>query len=341
MEHLASRAGSRPLKIPYLGGEQFEASMGMIGNIYGVQYYYKSYWDRKGWPRHHITGVLSFIHLRPRETAQALQTWLYFGTMISIFRVLGMPVQTVDFVVEERDGIFVRTSRLLDLVSRWTQVEGFEENVGRAQDIKDPRDQRGMCIQEMLNWTFFYLGMFGQQREAMTEPDDKACMHLVELSIMAMGESLYSVLTAVYGFHASEMPSWGPSPVLAARLQSNGWCISDSPFFPESMARAAVAADYYFSSFPCPRPDRAGGRHSHCTTAICNAYCQKIDSGDYKQRHVVEGCACKAEAVPQKAIQLVGQGRIPVLRWDGVEIHVSAGDGALSDEYIAISHVYV
>jgi hypothetical protein len=45
--------------------------------------------------------------------------------------------------------------------------------------------------------------------------------------------------------------------------------------------------------------------------------------------------------VPQKAIQLVGLGRIPVLRWDGVEIHVSAGDDALSDEYVAISHVYV
>ncbi|RDW78988.1 uncharacterized protein DSM5745_05840 [Aspergillus mulundensis] len=354
MEHLPTRADSPPLKIPYLGGEAFEA--GTLGSTEGALYNFKSYWQRRGLERDQLTGEISFESLRPHEIAQSLQTWLYFGTLISVFEVVGIPVRTRDFVIprpslssrvrvlwgeREKEERSVCTAMLPALVARWTAREGFSSGSdGRlhVRDVNDPRFLRGENIKEMLNWTFYYLDKFHLEGESMAEPY-KNRMQLVELAIMAVCESLCSVIVAIYGYEAREMPSWGPSPVLQAQLRRNGWCISDSPFFPESMSCAAVAADYFFGSSVCPRPERADGDHSRCTTAICDEYCRKITPGRYEQRHTVAGCKCEAISVPEEAIRLVASAEVPVLQWDGEALRVSAGD-SVWNEYVAISHVW-
>ncbi|KAH0569263.1 hypothetical protein GP486_000019 [Trichoglossum hirsutum] len=319
MEHLLTPAESRPISIPYVGGEEFERSNSQSNDIV---YNFKTYWERKGWERHPETGDLLFKNRSPQDIVQSLQTSLYFGTLISIFARVGIPVRTRDFLDSSSPGgeIFVRTTKLPDLIADWTKREGFSERP-LVFDVNSPRLLRSENIREMLNWTFYYLNMFRHESKAMAEPC-KSRMQLVELSIMAMAESLCSVIAAIYGYDAREMPTWGSSPVLKAQLRDNGWCVSDSPFFPESMTRAAISTDYYFSSFVCPRPR---GDHSKCTMAICNEYCKKITIGEYQQKHVAHDCKCKPIQVPKEAINLVAERQIPVLQWDGKTIRVSAG----------------
>lgn len=339
MEHLPTPPGSRPINVPYLGGQEFEANMSESDD---VLYYFKSYWERTGWPRDRQTYNLSFHNRRPEDIAQSLQTSLYFGTLISIFRRVGIPVRTRDFLAPSSPGgeVFVRTTKLPDLVADWLRREGISSQPGTAGDVNDPRVQRGCNISEILHYAFYFLDMYSRETETMAGVYRER-MRLVELSIKAMAESLCSVVCEIYGYEARAMPSWGSSPVLAARLRDNGWCDSDSPFFPESMTRASVSADYYFGGLACPR---ARGDHSRCGTAICKEYCRKITPGKYEQLHtVLRGCTCKAEPVPEpvpipeQAIRLVEKGQIPVLQWDGRTIHVSVGDD--TNAYVAVSHV--
>lgn len=335
MEHLLYPPGARPLKniIPYLQGEDFDADGRPPDDIV---YHFKSYWDRKHWERHPLTGDLVFHGHQPREIAQSLQASLYFGTLISVFAKLGFPVSTQDFLEKSSSSgeTFVSTKKLSTLLMMWTQRGGIAKGPP-IPDVKDNFYQLGLAVKEMLNWTFYYLTMFRHESETMADPD-RDRMQLIELSIMAMGESLCAIVSAVFGYNSVDMPTWGPSPILTKRLLKNGWCISDSPFFPESMARAAISTEYYFSDMKCPRPRLD---HSQCSPAICLAYTQKINLGTYRQKHTTNGCRCDSIPVPAPAFSIVSAKKIPVLQWDGQKLRVAIGGP--KNPYVAISHVYV
>ncbi|KAL4902943.1 hypothetical protein BDW74DRAFT_54790 [Aspergillus multicolor] len=96
MEHLPTQTDSPSLKIPYLGGKPFEA--GTTSSTEGALYNFKSYWQRRGLGRDQLSGELSFKGLQPHEIVHELQTWLYFGTLISIFDIVEIRVRTRDFV---------------------------------------------------------------------------------------------------------------------------------------------------------------------------------------------------------------------------------------------------
>jgi hypothetical protein len=133
-------------------------------------------------------------------------------------------------------------------------------------------------------WTFHYLAKFRREGETMAELY-KSRMQLVELSIMAMAESLCSVIVAIYGYDIREMPSWGPSPVLEAQLRSNGWCVSDTPFFQSLcpgllLAPITILAVQYVLgravreeiSLSVPRPSATTIAKSHLPRVSTDAY---------------------------------------------------------------------
>lgn len=331
MEHLLSPATSLPINIPYVGGEDFETGSSLHDD---VLFNFKSYWERKGWKRHPATGDLIFEGRSLEEITKSLQTSLYFGCLISVFQRVGITVRTRDFLytASPRGETFVRTTALPGLTAEWTRREGFTGGAV-VRDFNNPKYMRGENIKEMLNWTSWYLQMYCQKSEAMAEPN-KSLMELVELSIMAMAESLCSVLVMVYGYESREMPTCGPSPVLKNRLWENRWCVSDSPFFPESMTRAAISSDYYFGSAACPRRRQD---HATCTRAICNEYLKVITPGAYEQKHTSHLCLCAPVPVPGVALRLVAEGNIPVIQWDGNTIQISVGGP--QTRYVAMSHV--
>ena len=331
MEHLLAPASSRPIKIPYVGSQKFEADISTPNNVLLT---FKSYLEDNNWTREKASGDLIFENRSDEDIACCLQTWLYFGCIISVFRMVGITIQTDHFVSasNNRDGILVHTTRLGGYIAEWARREGFADGPV-VQNFADPKYMRGENIKEILNWTFWYLAMYCKKSRSMSEPH-KTRMRLIELSVMAMGETLCSALAAIYGYKPQEMPEWGPSPILEARLRENKWCVSDSPFFPESLQRSAISTAYYFGGCVCPRPR---GDHSSCSTAICNEYLQVIDPNECKHKHITRSCSCARIEVPTAAIDIVEKSAIPVLCWDENTLSVSeAGPQAM---YVAMSHV--
>lgn len=332
MEHLLTPDASRQINVPYVGTEEFEADY--YYSPHGVVANFRGCWGRKGWKRHPATGDLIFNNRSPKEIANSFQMLLYFGCFIFVFRSVGITVRIGDFLdgSSSRGEKFVRTTRLHGFIAGWTRREGFADGTG-IQNFESPKYSRGVNIMEMLNWTSLYLKSYCQKSQDMAEPH-KSCMNLIELSIMAMGESLCSTLVAIYGYEAQKMPVWAPSPVLEARLRENGWCVSDSPFFPESMTRAAINVDYYFGGSVCPRRRED---HSTCTVTICDEYLKVVLPENYKQKHVSSVCPCEPVNAPPAVIDLVARGAIPVIQWDGSALSVS--EVTPQTTYVALSHV--
>ena len=222
--------------------------------------------------------------------------------------------------------------RLRDYIAEWASREGFAVRPV-VRNLADIKYVRGENIKEMLNYTFLFLDLYCKKSQSMPEPH-KTRMKLIELSVMALSETLCSALVAIYGYEPREMPVWGPSPILEARLRENGWCMSDSPFFPESLQRSAISATYYFGGSVCPRHRRD---HSNCSITICNHYLHVIDHGTYEQKHISTSCSCTNIEIPTAAMDIVKEDAIPVLRWDENTLSVSkAGPQAM---YVAMSHV--
>ncbi|KAI1173437.1 hypothetical protein F4777DRAFT_580909 [Nemania sp. FL0916] len=336
MEHLShSSDPSRLIVIPYIDAREFEASCSRDKD---ALYNFKAYLERNGWNFHSRTGELSFDNKSSEDIVKSLQTSLFFGCLVSVFSRVGINVGTRDFIATcpTQRGQFLSTAKLTGLVAQWIQREGFADvsTDGRTSiAVNDPKSQRGENVMEMLNWTHFFLGQFCQRIADMGEPH-KELMKLTELCIMAMGESLCSVIAEIYGYESRSMPVWGPAPILRARLLENKWCGSDFPFFPESMSRAATSASYYFGSIPCPRPR---GDHSTCTSTICREYLQVIEPGTYIQRHVRPLCSC-LQVIVDSAADVVLKGEIPVLQWDGENVRVSTKSS--HSRYVVISHVW-
>ncbi|KAI9762714.1 MAG: hypothetical protein M1840_001181 [Geoglossum simile] len=326
MEHLLAPEGAKAINIPYVGVEEYRAYSddSLID--------FKSYFERKAWKRD-SAGDLIFGDRTPREIVAFLQTWLYFGCLISVFRRVEIDVQTCDFLrVSERGEVLVCTKRLPEFIAEWVRRESFRDE---SDEPFSPKRMRGENIKEALHWTFWYSGMFDREaKEDPKIPNDP--LPLVRLSIMAMGESLCSALVAIYGYEASAVPIWGPSPILRDRLRDSGWCTSDSPFFPASLPKTTISADYYFGGCACPRPR---GHHRDCSEAICHAYQKVIDTKTYTPKHAstCDG-GCGHVLAPDEIVDIVRKGGIPMISWRGETMSVSTFTSPT--KYVAISHVW-
>lgn len=293
---------------------------------------FSSFWERRGW-KYDSTGRLTFENRTPEERVAFLQTWLYFGCLISVFRSVGITVRTSQFVRASENGErVVSTLKLPELIAEWAQRESSITGPVSPGSVGEKRI-RGRAIKEILDLTSQKAGEFGLGAQGASEiPDDT--LSLVRLSIMALGESLCSALVAIHCFDVSDMPTWGPSPVLKRRLRDAGWCTSDSPFFPESLPISSISADYYFGGYTCPRRRYD---HSECSAVICRAYQQTVDTRSYTAKHVSACVSCDHIPAPEKVVEIVRKGGIPIIFWDGKTMHVT--EFAPSVKYVAISHV--
>ena len=64
-----------------------------------------AYPDRKGWSSSELMGKKDFGGRSQNEVQSFFQTWLYFGLIISIFKIgLGVEFRTQDFLRESPAG---------------------------------------------------------------------------------------------------------------------------------------------------------------------------------------------------------------------------------------------
>jgi hypothetical protein len=333
MEHLLAPQDAKPIDIPYVGVEEYE----VLYHDNSLQDF-KSYFERKNWQRNSV-GDLVVGGRSPTEVLAFFQTWLYFGCLISVFRQIGMTVQTIDFLRISQNGEkLVCTQNLPHLIEEWTLHESVQSPgvTVEAQSYFNPRAMRFMAISEILHFTSHHLEMMNRYLEPRRSLLDTIAdpFSRVQMSIMAMGESLSSALSTIYAYARQGLPTWGPSAFLTERLRISGWCPSDSPFFDESSTRSRISVDYYFGGYRNPRER---GPHGKCSEFICNAYKTAIDPQTYQQKHT-SGCdGCIFVPAPTQTIEIVKKGGVPVITWHGETIRVAPSGP--TTKYVALSHV--
>jgi hypothetical protein len=320
MEHILPVDGAQHISVPYVGAEEYDGGP------------FKEYLNRKGW-KQSGTGDLIFGTRTPEEKVAFLQTYLYFGLLITLFGEVGIHVRTSAFV--DRSTNSITTQALPHFISEWIKVEGLWNGVPLSSTGFPPKTLRAYTIREYLNWTRFYLQDFMNDAQYAQSAAHNS-LPLVELSIKAIGETLSTAWLAIYDASEPGMPTWGPSQYLRDRLRRSGWCPSSTPFFPAALVTSSISADYFFGSSPPPGPPK---NHSQCSELVCSANQTTVDTKNYHAVHTATCRGCEFIRAPKEMADIVGKGEIPVMRWHNDALTVSTMD--LSTKYVSISHVYV
>lgn len=266
-----------------------------------------------------------FTEHSPVTTAAFLQSWLYFGMMGEIF---GTHVERNDFVVRDYQGdSFITTKQsLLPYIQRWLAT------LEKAR-LPDNQLRISHCLQEANNYAVHLSGGLLGETQSPLPPE-------ISLSIMALGATLESSLSHKHrrvGFKV-ERRNWGYSPIISARLASNGWCPNDVG---RNFEVGSIILSYFASTIKRGVPE--GRFHQKCTIERCVAH--HIEGGKYPTKHVRVDCDCGHVKVPiEKAIKVLENGGLPVLKISsstGIEGPViDVVQHRLGITFCAFSHVW-
>src|ERR1700761_4636332 len=117
MDHYLRPPNSPPIDVPYVCTEDYDG-----GDFF-------TYPQRKKWkfnwsesePEPEPEILKSMFENRPSaEVEDFCQTWLFFGCLIEIFKVVDIKVSTSDFL---RDGRYITTAKLPELLNEWHEKE--------------------------------------------------------------------------------------------------------------------------------------------------------------------------------------------------------------------------
>jgi hypothetical protein len=339
MEHFLAPEGTSSIDIPYLCEEEYDGGEFIL------------YPQRKGWSVEDLKGSNDFGGRSPKEVEAFFQTWLFFGTLQTIFGLVEIEITAGDFIRSDSGGNkFITTEKLAGFIQAWMNHEGMrgdrsEDNAKLAPNFQansiDENDKydRGGIVEMILRHVHFfatrYCSVEGQEETIASKenPSFWPMSPKVAMIILAIGNPLFSTATAIYGYARYAQPNWGSSAFLNDRLREAGWCIREIPTF---TGPQAVDCDYYFGSVRSPRSDLD---HSECTKIICKA--KNVDVATYETKHV-PGCKDIGQdfiPAPDNMKEIVRKGGIPIMRWKNGKLICYEFEPGSKTRYVAISHV--
>ncbi len=148
MEHLISPANTEPILVPYLETEEYDGGD------------FLTYPARKGWSAADLEGIAHFGGRSERDVERFFQTWLYFGSLISVFGLAGITVTPNDFIKTISDDTrVINTDKFEELVGQWINKEGMNDpnyaylapNHTPGTIDKKAKKQRGDAIRAVLD----------------------------------------------------------------------------------------------------------------------------------------------------------------------------------------------
>jgi hypothetical protein len=339
MEHFLAPEGVQRIDIPYLCEEEYDRGD------------FLDYPQRKKWSERDLEGYNDFGGRSSKEVEAFFQTWLFFGTLQSIFGRIGMEITTDDLTRSDPEGNkFITTEKLAGCIQAWMNHEGMREDRAKDQGQlapafqptsieKEDKKNRGTIIEAILRRVHFFTTRYcsaeGQEETtaSKSKPSFWPMSPKLAMTTIAIGKPLFYVGCEVYGYARYAEPNWGSSPFLNDRLREAGWCIRE---IPTSTGPQAVDCDYYFGSVCSPRGDLD---HSECTKVICKA--KNVARAPYETKHI-PGCEDVRQdfiPAPENIKDIVRNGGIPIMRWENGKLICYEFDPDSRTRYIAISHV--
>jgi hypothetical protein len=328
MDHLTIPEGATHIRVPYKCTESYD----------GEDFF--SYPERKGWTKEHLLGEDNFDGRSDTEVEDFFQTWLYFGTLICVFKLQEIEIDPSEFITtdEQTGEVFVTTAGVLTSKIR----EWREEWKGDSAHCESTEAYTAkQIIKEVSVHTDRFCGMEGRESAlAMRVPTATKFTWPVSgeisMSILALGHILGEALKEI---HDDERPdlSFGGNPFLKGMMLKNGWCPSDVR---RLMSVVPIDGHYYLALKKYPYEK---DRHSGCHEFGCIV--SSIKEETYMTKHAEKGCKCMGDMAMKDVVQIIQDGGVPVVSWkktsgdDGGSGFSVENATASNIPYVAISHV--
>jgi hypothetical protein len=322
MDHLQIPDGAEHVKLRYLGTEEYDG--GELSN----------YPQRKKWTRAELLGESDYGGHTKEEVNAFFQTWLFFGCLITIFRSVGVEVQTADFICTTDDGNkWITTAKLLEFLQQWrtgSRKGGTWVNTKHLETVhlnsylgRKTLTPVKSALEDHRRYMERYCGPGG------------ALLSEVAIAIVTLQWTLsswerginFSDWKLLQNFEVPEKAR----TFLKDRLLKARWCPSDIALVMRDMH---LDGQYYIGHLQCPRYE---DDHSNCDAK--NRKCEYSNKEwKYETRHTTEDCKCNFEQAPDTTLDIIRRGGLPIMSWTEGKLRVVNFDSAKM-RYVAISHM--
>ncbi|KAJ6528496.1 hypothetical protein B0H19DRAFT_1274718 [Mycena capillaripes] len=314
-------AGASHIRVPYKCIEPYDG-----GDFF-------NYPARKGWGENELFGGDNFGNRSDAEVEAFFQTWLYFGTLTSVFKLNGIDVDTQEFIAtDEQSGeLIVKISAALPRRLRDWRMKGNRDFESKAAE------NTVAMVKKVATFVDRYCCAAGRERAAPTSAVPWPVRSEISLSIIALGFIFSGAIRDLYKSPTFAM-KWGASQMLKSKLLSAGWCPMDVRrlFFD-----VGIDGQYYLAQAKFPHDINL---HRRCDERTCHA--RTVDEAKYVTPHMHPGKPCQENVSTREVVKVIRNEGIPVLSWvkdiDGGGSRFIVDDAGVSElPFVAISHVYV
>ncbi|KAJ6512733.1 hypothetical protein C8R45DRAFT_961195 [Mycena sanguinolenta] len=313
MDHFTIPDGTVHIRVPFRCTERYDG-----GDFF-------EYPTRKGWTETQLMGHSGFGNRAPAEVEAFFQTWLYFGTLVTVFKLNGINVDPAEFITA--DG-FVTTASTLPRRLRDWRMKGNRDAESKAAE------KTLAIIEKVRTYIDRYCEVEGRERDraAMRASSNSVPWPVapeISMSIIALGFVLTGAIRDMYKIGTFNL-SWGASSLIKSKLLNAGWCPLDVW---RLFLDVGIDGQYYLALAEFPFDIRF---HSRCDERSCVA--RNVDESNYVIAHLHNG-PCPHDAATSEVVEIIKEGGIPVLSWGRSGFIVE--DARKSKQpFIAISHVW-
>ncbi|RPB01932.1 hypothetical protein L873DRAFT_1834398 [Choiromyces venosus 120613-1] len=268
-----------------------------------------------------------------------LQSWLFFGTMYEVFRLLDVEIELEDCVIRDQDGTrrCVTTYPLRKYFANFTQNEKCRRKIPRRVALTD--------IAKILKHVDWIVRRYSDTFSPRTWMLSETLSLDIVISILILGESLLNMARLAERIPDNDQSmlwgvgfAWARNP-LEQRMLGAGWCISTTAMLHTLLDATGL---YYASRLRFPSYSSRQS-HSNCTAQQC--FANHVDESTYQTQHIEQCRGCEHISIDvEKVAEVIAQGKTPIVYINYPDTDSGYSDIQLevvtSTPYIAISHVW-
>ncbi|KAH8774243.1 hypothetical protein BGZ57DRAFT_794876, partial [Hyaloscypha finlandica] len=293
---------------------------------------------RKGWiinPKTFGDDALQYIESKATFTKKLafLQSWLFFGMIIEVFKVFGVSVNTSCFLRWHNGQWIITTALLRSYIDEWARRREESCKPSETRESLVTEAQAVLVAVQEVDYVLFHSVLENVSKSDLQQGS------MIALSISIMRETLLNALWTI------ENPSRIATPgfrilhpvrtLLRSGMRNSGWCLAQLTGLEEWTDTTGL----YLASLAGP-VHRQQEDHSTCTVMRCLG--NQINMQTYETRHTIAGCTCQHVAIdPGEIATVLQRGMIPRFIVLADEERATVKLKIVEDgPFVAISHVW-
>ncbi|KIX03477.1 uncharacterized protein Z518_07030 [Rhinocladiella mackenziei CBS 650.93] len=336
MDHFHIPSGAMHIRVRYSGKKPYDRGP------------FHTYPDRTGWKKEELLVENGFRSRNKSDAEAFFQTWLYFGTLITVFRIGRVEIQETDFLEMDDGQTYLTTKHLDASVAAWKRTWAGRNTPSSCNcawaDTQSILDEVKKHIDSFgaIPCPTFDEPSFGYNRPRVPSPVSRETL----TAIVALAYTLSEVAIKIY------KPDWNrfdqyinyTTDLVKDRVEANGWCQLDMR---RMFTQLGMDGHYYFALLESPHEKH---EHKNCSETHCVA-ANTVDETAYRPRHVStcngrdEINAAEAMNITKQVVAIIERHGIPVISWQKKKSEtrfklVIQDAVSRKMKYVAISHVW-